>query len=144
MRALLDVNVLIALLDADHSFHNRAHAWWVSNKSAGWASCAIIENAVARIMANPGYGKKSRFTPAAVINSLEIFSSQTDHEFWHEDISLRDEKLFSREHILSSSQLTDIYLLALAVKNDGKLVTFDQNISLNAVRIAKPQNVSIL
>jgi uncharacterized protein len=144
MRALLDVNVLIALLDADHSFHSRAHAWWNSSKSSGWASCAITENAVARIMANPGYGKKNRLTPAAVIGSLEIFSTQTSHEFWPEDISLRDQKLFSREHILSSSQLTDIYLLALAARHGGKLVTFDQNISLDAVRIAQPQNLTVL
>ena len=144
MRALLDVNVLIALLDADHSFHSRAHSWWVSNKNSGWASCAITENAVVRIMGNPNYKKTKRFSPAAVISSLEIFSSETDHEFWHEDISLRDEKLFGREYILSSSQLTDIYLLALATKQDGKLVTFDQNISLTAVRIAKPQNLTVL
>jgi uncharacterized protein len=144
MRALLDVNVLIALLDADHAFHGRAHTWWSSNKSSGWASCAITENAVVRIMVNPGYGKKNRFTPAAVIGSLEIFATQTNHEFWPEDISLRDEKLFSREHLLTSNQLTDIYLLALAAKHGGKLVTFDQTISLKAVRSAQPQNLTAL
>jgi toxin-antitoxin system PIN domain toxin len=144
MRALLDVNVLIALLDADHPFHNRAHAWWLSSKSSGWASCAITENAVVRIMANPSYGKKKPFSPAAVIGALEIFCSQTNHEFWPENLSLRDQLIFSRGHILSSQQLTDSYLLALAAKHQGQLVTFDQNISLNAVRIAKSQNLNVL
>jgi predicted nucleic acid-binding protein len=27
-RALLDINVLIALHDEDHVFHERAHRWW--------------------------------------------------------------------------------------------------------------------
>lgn len=144
MRALLDINVLIALLDSDHAFHGRAHDWWTSNKSYGWASCAITENGVARIMSNPHYGKKNPLTPAAVIGALEIFSSQTDHEFWHEINSLRDEKIFSRLDILSSGRITDIYLLALATKHEGKLVTFDQNFSLKAVRIAKPQNLMVL
>ena len=39
-RALLDVNVLIALLDADHIHHQRASQWLARNLAAGWASCA--------------------------------------------------------------------------------------------------------
>src|SRR5258708_4200603 len=33
MRALLDVNVLIALMDEKHDFHERAHRWWQANLS---------------------------------------------------------------------------------------------------------------
>jgi uncharacterized protein len=143
VRALLDVNVIIALLDSDHSFHSRAHQWWVLNKKAGWASCAISENGVVRIMANSSYGNQTRFSPSDVIGALKTFVSHTDHEFWVEDISLR-ENVFTTERILSSRQLTDIYLLALAAKHGGRLVTFDQNISLSAVTIAKPENLSVL
>ena len=50
MRALLDVNLLIALLDPDQVFHERAHDWWEANRSAGWASCPLTENGVVRIM----------------------------------------------------------------------------------------------
>ena len=38
MRALLDVNVLIALLDADHIHHHRARDWLEANESSGWAT----------------------------------------------------------------------------------------------------------
>lgn len=57
MRALLDVNVLIALLDADHLLHDRATAWYGSHAGSGWASCPITENGCVRIMSHPGYPK---------------------------------------------------------------------------------------
>ncbi len=37
MRALLDVNVLVALLDRQHVAHDRAHAWLAQNLCTGWA-----------------------------------------------------------------------------------------------------------
>jgi predicted nucleic acid-binding protein len=55
MRALLDINVVIALLDPDHAFHEQAHAWWAAQAKLGWASCPIVENGIVHIMSNPGY-----------------------------------------------------------------------------------------
>jgi toxin-antitoxin system PIN domain toxin len=144
MRALLDANVVIALLDPNHALHDKAHKWWSANQASGWASCSITENGAVRILSNPNYRKQKRSSPAHIIGLLTSFASQTSHEFWNENISLRDEKIFSREEILSSGRITDIYLLALATKHEGKLVTFDQNISLKAVRTAKPQNLTVL
>jgi len=95
MRALLDVNVIIALLDPDHAFHERAHAWWAANMKHGWASCPLTENGVVRIMSNPGYSQKTRFTPGDLIGRLRTFAGQSDHEFWPDDISLREEKIFA-------------------------------------------------
>lgn len=144
MRALLDVNVVIALLDPDHALHSAAHSWWSVNQHSGWASCAITENGAVRILSNPNYSKRKRSSPADIISLLKSFTNRSDHEFWHEEISLRDEKIFMAENILSSGRITDVFLLALAAKHDGKLVTFDQNISLKAVRTAKPQNLTVL
>jgi uncharacterized protein len=144
MRALLDVNVIIALLDSGHSLHDKARAWWAANKQHGWASCAISENGTVRIMSHPSYGLQSRLPAADVIDALKTFVSQNDHEFWTETVSLREEEIFSADRILSARQLTDIYLLALAAKHKGRLVTFDQNISISAVRTAQPANLVIL
>jgi uncharacterized protein len=144
MRALLDVNVLIALLDPDHTLHDKAHTWWEVNSNSGWASCPICENAVVRIMANPVYSKHARFSPADMIVRLKNFASQTDHEFWPEDFSLSEENVFAGERILSSRQITDLYLLALAAKRKGRLVTFDRNISVSPVRIATQENLHVL
>ena len=55
MRALLDVNVLIALLDADHMHHRAAIGWLERNVSAAWASCPITQSGCIRIMSQPRY-----------------------------------------------------------------------------------------
>ena len=143
MRALLDVNVIIALFDPDHAFHERAHGWWAANAKRGWASCPLTENGIVRIMSNPGYSQKARFTPDDLIRRLRQFSTQSNHEFWPDEISLRDEKIFVTERIHSSRQLTDLYLLALATKHHGRLVTFDQGILLSAICHAKAMNLCV-
>jgi toxin-antitoxin system PIN domain toxin len=144
MRALLDVNVVIALLDPDHAFHERAHDWWLKSSKSGWASCPIVENGVVRIMSNPSYSPKARFTPADLIARLGQFAAQTNHEFWPDDISFRDGKIFTTERMHGSRQLTDLYLLALAAKRGGKLATFDKGIPLSAVRAGKPENLFVI
>jgi toxin-antitoxin system PIN domain toxin len=144
MRALLDINVLIALLDPDHAFHERAHQWWASNRKSGWSSCPLTENGTIRILSHSGYSSEECFTPGELIVRLQQFADQTDHEFWADDISFRDVKIFSAERIHRSRQLTDLYLLALAAKHKGKLATFDQGIALSAVPIANVGNLCVI
>ena len=144
MRALLDVNVVIALLDPDHAFHERAHEWWAAQAASGWASCPIVENGVVRVMSHPGYSRRARFTPGDLISRLRTFAGQTDHEFWADDVSLCDGKLFTAERIHSSRQLTDLYLLGLASKHGGRLATFDQGIPISAVRTAKAGSLCVI
>ncbi len=144
MRALLDVNVVIALLDPDHAFHERAHDWWATQAKSGWASCPIVENGVVRIMSHTGYSQGARFTPGDLISRLRTFATQTNHEFWPDDVSLRDEKIFTAERLHGSRQLTDLYLLALAAGHGGRLATFDQGISLSTVRVARTENLCVI
>jgi hypothetical protein len=144
MRALLDVNVIIALFDPDHAFHKRAHEWWAQNVQQGWASCPITENGVVRIMSNPGYSQKARFTAGDLISRLKVFVRNTDHQFWPDDLTLLDDKLFAADRCHSSRQITDLYLVALAAKNQGTLATFDQGIPLSAVKTANASNVSVI
>ena len=141
MRALLDVNLVIALLDPDHAFHERAHRWWAANAKAGWASCPIAENGVVRVLSHPAYSRRGRFAPGDLLQRLQAFAEQTNHEFWPDDISLRDRAIFAAERIHSSRQFTDLYLLALATKHGGRLATFDRGIPVSAVRIAKAENL---
>ncbi|MCK9589317.1 MAG: TA system VapC family ribonuclease toxin [Terrimicrobiaceae bacterium] len=144
MRALLDVNVLIALLDAAHAFHQRAHEWWAKNSSRGWAGCPLVENGVVRIMVNPGYSATRRFHAEEIVNALSGFVGATDHEFWPDSLTLRDSKSFAPDRIHGGRQLTDLYLLALASRHGGRLATFDQGIPLSSVRTAKPSNLVVL
>src|SRR5947208_2168029 len=108
MRSLLDINVLISLLDPDHSHHDRAQAWWKDNRAAGWASCPISENGFVRVMSNPNYPVEIRFAPGQLIKDLRDFATTSDHEFWADDISLLDDTLFDSNRILGPRQLTDI------------------------------------
>jgi hypothetical protein len=144
MRALLDINLLIALLDPDHAFHERAHAWWEANRQAGWASCPLTENGVVRIMSNPNYSRRLRLTPEDLVSRIATFAAQAGHEFWPDDVSLRDPLVFDQARLLSSRLLTDIYLLGLAVKHGGRLVTFDQDIPLSSVRSATASHLVVL
>ena len=43
MRALLDVNVLIALLDVQHMHHDNARSWLRENIQHGWATCPFTQ-----------------------------------------------------------------------------------------------------
>ena len=143
MRYLLDINVLIALMDPNHTFHQRAHAWW-NQDGRPWASCPITENGFIRIMTSTAYSKNSQLSVADVTNLLSVFVLNTNHAFWPDHLSLRDEQEFQHTSILSSKHLTDLYLLAIAAKNNATLVTFDQNISLSPVTSAKRKNLLIL
>lgn len=142
MRALLDVNVLIALLDADHSLHARATQWFAGHARGGWASCPITQNGCVRIMSHPGY--PNALSVRAVMERLAEASSSNYHEFWPDDISLLDAKIADAARIHGPRQLTDLYLLALAVRHGGQFVTFDSSVSLSAVRGAEKRHVVTL
>lgn len=144
MRALLDINLLIALLDADHVFHERAHAWWAANADRGWASCPLTENGVVRIMCNPGYSRTLRLVSSELIRRLASFAANSDHEFWADDLSLRDKAQFVAERIHGSRQVTDIYLLGLAASHAARLVSFDAGIPVSAVPRAKSRNLVVI
>jgi uncharacterized protein len=142
VRALLDVNVLIALLDSDHASHDSAINWFAKHARAGWASCPITQNGCVRIMSNPGY--PNPLPVQAVIEHLAAACHQDIHEFWSDEVSLLDSAVVDSTRIHGPRQLTDMYLLALAVKRGGRLVTFDAGIPLAAVRKATTQNLLIL
>lgn len=144
VRALLDVNVIIALLDPDHAFHEQAHIWWAANLKSGWASCPITENGVVRVMSNPSYSPRTNFNAGDLILRLQTFTQQSDHTFWPDDMTLRDEAVFVADRIHGSRQVTDLYLLALAVRHKGKLATFDKGIPLSAVHSAKAWNLAVI
>ena len=142
MRALFDVNVLIALHDSDHVHHHVASAWLQENGEHGWASCPLTQNGCLRIMAQPGYGKPQPL--ATLVAMLGRSTSTRFHEFWADSISLIDTAQFHHAHIHNPRQLTDLYLLALAVHHGGRLVTFDRLIALSAVPGARPEHLVVL
>ena len=126
MRALLDVNVLIALLDAEHVHHEAARRWLRDNIRHGWATCPITENGCLRIMAQPGY---SNCLPvSAVAERLREATATRYHQFWPDTVSLLSPEVADWRRAVGPKQVTDAYLLALAVERQGRFVTFDARI----------------
>jgi uncharacterized protein len=142
MRALLDVNVLIALLDSDHTLHGAAMSWFVKHAREGWASCPITQNGCARIMSNPSY--PNALPVQAVLKHLAEACGEDVHEFWSDEVSLLDRRVVDSTRIHGPRQLTDVYLLALAVEREGRFVTFDTGVPLAAVRKATTRNLVVL
>jgi toxin-antitoxin system PIN domain toxin len=124
---LLDVNLLLALCDPRHVHHESAHRWFHAVARQAWATCPIVENGFIRIASQPRY-PNSPGGPAAVQALLKEFCRSPRHVFWPDAITLLDDQRFNRDLLLSPGQITDVYLLALAVFNGGKLATLDSAI----------------
>ncbi|MBY3246434.1 PIN domain-containing protein [Rhizobium laguerreae] len=132
MTFLLDVNVLIALIDPGHVAHDDAHAWFAAIGQSAWATCPITENGVIRIVGNPKY-PNSPGSPSLVMEIVRKLRSLPGHSFWPDDVSLVGSGDIAPTKILTSGQVTDTYLLALAKAREGQLATFDRKLSAAAV-----------
>jgi uncharacterized protein len=129
---LLDVNVLIALIDPLHIQHDRAHDWFAVTGKYAWATCPLTENGVLRIVGNPRY-PNSPGIPAVVAEMVAVLRGLSGHEFWQDDVTLFDSGRVDTTRLLSSAQVTDTYLLALACTHGGKLATFDRQLVTDSV-----------
>ena len=128
---LLDVNVLLALTDPMHVHHDPAHRWYAAKGRAAWATCPITENGFVRVASHPTYPNRPGDVPA-VVAILREFCSDPGHSFWPDDISICD--ALRTDAAITHSQITDVYLLSLAIHTGGRLATFDRRISTAAVR----------
>jgi toxin-antitoxin system PIN domain toxin len=140
--SLLDINVLIALFDPAHLNHDEAHDWFKVARGTAWATCPITINGVVRVLSNPAY-PTIEATPAEIISRLQDLCSSPHHEFWPDDLSLL-ENAFRPAFIPGHQKITDAYLLALAIRKRGQLVTFDRSIPLRAVVGAEVRHLKLL
>jgi uncharacterized protein len=139
---LLDINVLIALLDSEHEMHDAAHAWFSKARHLGWATCPITENGCVRILSSAAY-------PAlglSVLGVAKIFAelcAAEDHHFWPDSTTILELDRIDLAQV-GPKNLTDVYLLGLAVARDGRLITFDNRIRLETVARAIPANLEVI
>jgi toxin-antitoxin system PIN domain toxin len=122
---LLDANVLIAMGDPSHVQHGRAQRWFHSQPARAWATCPLTENAFLRIIGGVNY-PGAIGSPQVLRSVLDQICSFPGHQFWTDDLSLREKKAFPTLPV--AKHLTDIYLLALAVEHRAKLATLDKRI----------------
>jgi toxin-antitoxin system PIN domain toxin len=133
---LLDVNVLIALCDGRHEHHALAAHWFIEHAAQGWASCPLTQNGALRIMSAPAYPGSRPV--GQVMAQLQTLCARAHHRFWPDALSLLQPDILNPKHVLGHRQLTDAYLLALAVHQQGCLVTLDGAVALQSVRGAEP------
>ena len=121
---LLDVNVLIALLWPPHAAHARAQRWFAQNAHQGWATCAMTQASFVRIVSNPVFSRRV----VSPLDALEVLSGSLQHpahRFWAEDVGVMQALAHFGRCLIGHQQITDAYLLGLAIHKKGRLVTLD-------------------
>jgi toxin-antitoxin system PIN domain toxin len=128
---LLDVNLLLALSDPMHIHHEAAHRWFARTGRQSWATCPVTENGYVRVASHPSYPNRPGDVNA-VLDILRQFCSTDGHQFWAEDVSIRE--LLVPDAVVTHAHITDVYLLGLAASKGGKLATLDRRIPAAAVQ----------
>jgi uncharacterized protein len=132
LRRLLDINLLIALCDPNHLDHRRVAVWFEQTGGKAWVSCPITENGFIRILSNPNYPGLSGNVSAAT-KLLQELQKQKGHEFWADDYSIVDGTVdFGR--LAGHRQITDLYLLGLAVRRKGRFSSLDRHIPAELIQ----------
>jgi len=125
---LLDVNVLIALLWPPHEAHIRTQRWFARNADQGWATCAMTQAGFVRIVSNPAFSRRV-VSPRDALDVLGGSLQHPAHHFWTEDIGVTEALAHFSRRLLGHHQITDAYLLGLAIQKKGRLATLDASLS---------------
>ena len=132
MRALLDINVLLARVDRHHVHHQRVTQWLASVRVEAWVTCPLTENGFLRIFSNPAYSTGPGSLSGA-IHVLAQIRALPGHQFVPDDVSVMDLKRFPQLRTATPAQLTDLYLLGLAGQHHLTFVTLDGRVPAHLV-----------
>lgn len=127
MAFLLDVNVLVALFWPPHEYHDLSRSWFRRHGQQGWATCSLTQAGFIRIVSNPAFSRDA-FTVAEAIDLLQGNLKSQEHEFWPADIPFAEAVVPFTGRLFGHRQVTDAYLLGLAIHHKAKLVTFDTSV----------------
>jgi toxin-antitoxin system PIN domain toxin len=125
--ALLDINILTALLWPTHEHHDVAHRWFGGRANAPWATCALTQLGFVRIVSNPAFSRDA-LSPNEALALLGENLVHPAHEFWTDSLQVPSAVKGMEPRLQGYKQLTDAYLLALAHRRKGVLATFDRGL----------------
>ena len=125
---LLDTNVLIALLWPSHAQHDRAVKWFARHRSKGWATCPLTEAGFVRIVSNAAFSRDA-VMPREAAGVLAANTAAEDHAFWPDELPFAEAVAFAGARLVGHQQVTDAYLLGLAIRRGGMLATLDERIA---------------
>jgi hypothetical protein len=141
---LLDVNVLVALAWPGHQAHQKAQRWFARHSSKGWATCPMTQAGFVRIVSNRAFSPLA-VTPVEAVRGLQISISDPHHQFWKDDVSLAGALSASQAKLFGHKQITDAYLLGLAIHKKGMLATFDGGLqSLVGPRLEAKDHIELI
>jgi len=139
---LLDASVLIPHLWREHQFHESVRRWMGRNSHAGWATCPITEAAFVRIVSSPGFSKRP-VPPQEAMDLLEENLAHPHHRYWRDDRGLI-EAIRRVKPPQGHREVTDAYLLGLALRHKGRLVTLDRGIARLVPEGADPEVLEVI
>ncbi|MGA7342110.1 MAG: TA system VapC family ribonuclease toxin [Terracidiphilus sp.] len=139
---LLDTNVLIALADQRHDHHQIARGWFASSGKDNWAICPLTESGFLRVTTNPAFRPGPRTLEHAV-TILQALKGLPGYSYWKIDETWITLTAPFAARISGHQQVTDAYLLGLAIREDSVLVTFDKGVVYLA-GVAYSQHVLLL
>jgi uncharacterized protein len=125
---LLDVNVLVALTWPLHSAHDVAGRWFNGHGKRGWATCPLSQAGLVRILSNRVFSPDA-LRPTQALQVLRRSVALPGHQFWADSIDLLNAFKLTHASLAGHQQVTDAYLVGLAVHNGGKLATLDRKIA---------------
>lgn len=126
---LLDTNVLLALAWPNHQHHGQAHAWFAAHSKKGWATCAFTQLSFIRLSANPAY-TSSAVSPRDAAALLQQWTRLKTHRFWLSPTA-DDPATYARA--IGHQQVNDAWLVEVARKNKGRLLSLDTRVPIHAV-----------
>lgn len=124
---LLDTNLLIALLWPRHESHARAVTWFARRRGKGWATCPMTQAGFVRIVSNPAFSRDA-VQPREATQVLSANTAAKAHAFWADDLPFAEAVAFAGVRLVGHQQVTDAYLLGLAIRRGGRLATLDRGI----------------
>lgn len=125
---LLDTNLLIALLWPRHEDHDRAVKWFRRQRAKGWATCPLTQAGFVRIVSNPAFSRDA-VQPREALQVLAANTAAEDHTFWADELPFAKAAAFAGVRLVGHQQVTDAYLLGLAIHRCGILATLDERIA---------------
>jgi len=124
LKSLLDLNVLISLTDSEHRHHQKARNWFASSPKQDWAICPFTEAGFLRVTTNPAFAPARTLEQAiAILQALQRYPGYRYCPVDKNWVALTA-PFASRIH--GHQQVTDAYLLGIAIEEKRVLVTFDK------------------
>lgn len=124
-QSLLDLSLLMALWWPAHAAHEEARRWFRRYSAAGWATCPLTQAGFVRLASNRSFSRDAA-PPAEAVRIMRMNLADAAHRFWPMDLTFAEAVELSGVELEGHRQVTDLYLIGLAVKHKGRLVTFDK------------------